>query len=715
MTQLCYNYVEVLIMNKIIPIKDLRNTNEISKLCKEVDGPIYITKNGYSDLVIMSNEYYNKIEQTPSLSSSPIMSSFNLEEQDSCLGYVKVASINFSVKINHVTHNSEQIILKAKEAYEKGARVLVFPELALTGYSCGDMFLSNSLLKNVDEGIKKICKETSSLDAFITFGAPLIHNTTLYNTAICIHKGKILGVIAKSYIPNYDEFYEKRYFSHFNSQTNEINVAGQKVPFGNDILFQNTRYKDLVIGVEICEDMWINIPRSAILSDLGATIVCNLSGSNETLSKDETRLNIIKTNASRSKVGYIYSSCSISESSADVIFSAHNVICEPDGLIKQSELFDESTIIAEIDLDRIYALKRKQHYHKNSKGLTIPFSMKMVESPLVREYSLFPFINLNKESLKKDVLKAHLMQAKALVRRLTHISCKNVVIGISGGLDSTIALLATVKAFDLMNVSRKNIHAITLPCFGTTKRTKDNASIMCEKLGVNLLTINIEESVKKHLEDIDVSMLDRSVTFENAQARERTQVLMDYSNKVNGIVIGTGDLSEIALGWSTYNGDHMSMYNLNCSLPKTFLRAMIHPLSEEYEEIKDILLDILDTPVSPELLPAKDDEIVQITEDVVGPYELHDFFLYHFIHHHQDVIKVYEMAKHTFRNNYTDETIKKWLVQFIKRFFNNQFKRSCSPDGPKISEVSLSPRGDFRMPSDTSGYDFINQLESYQK
>ena len=702
-------------MSKIIPIKDLRNTNEISKLCKETDGPIFITKNGYSDLVIMSNEYYNKINPTYIESNNYFSSSFTFENQDSCLGYIKVASINFQVKINHITHNANQIIAKSKEAYKQGAKVLVFPELAISGYSCGDMFLSNSLLKNVDDGIKTIANETSDIDAFITFGAPLIHNTTLYNTAVCMHKGKILGVIAKSYIPNYDEFYEKRYFSHFNDQTNEIYVAGQKVAFGNNILFQNTRYKDLIIGVEICEDMWINIPRSSILSDLGATIICNLSSSNETLNKNQMRLEIIKTNSYRSKVGYIYSSSSISESSADVIFSSHNIICEPDGIIKESDLFDESTIISEIDLDRILTLKRKQHYHKNTKGLTIPFSMNLDFPQITRTYSMLPFINRNSSLIIEESLKAHLMQAKSLIRRLKHINCENVVIGISGGLDSTIALLATVKAFDLMNISRKNIHAITLPCFGTTKRTKDNASLMCEKLKVNLVTIDIEEAVKKHLKDINVSMSDRSITFENAQARERTQVLMDYSNKVNGIVIGTGDLSEIALGWSTYNGDHMSMYNLNCSLPKTFLKAMIKPLSEIYSEIKDILLDILNTPISPELLPSLNDEIVQVTEDVIGPYELHDFYLYHFIYHHLDVIKVYEIAKQTFNKHYTNETIKKWFIQFIKRFFNNQFKRSCSPDGPKISEVSLSPRGDFRMPSDASGYDFINQLENYLK
>lgn len=702
-------------MKKIIPIKDLRNTNEISKVCNETNNPIFITKNGYSDLVIMSQDCFDKYEQQNTFKCKKNHIDFSFEEQDECLGYIKVAAVNFNVKINHVTHNSTQIIRKVKEAYEQGAKIIVLPELALTGYSCGDVFLSNSLLKNVHIGIKKIQEETKDIDAFITFGSPLVNNTTLYNTAICMHKGKMLGVIAKSYIPNYDEFYEKRYFSHFNSETNEIIINNQKIPFGNDILFQNTRYKELIIGVEICEDMWINIPRSATLSDLGATIICNLSGSNETLNKNETRTMIIKSNATRSKVGYIYCSANVSESTSDCIFSGHNIICEPDGILVESELFDESTIISEIDLDRIYALKRKQHYHKNAKGLTIPFSMELETPSLTRNYNRFPFIAEDKNKATQEAFKAHLMQAKALIRRLNQINCSNVVIGVSGGLDSTIALLACVKAFDLMGLSRKNIHAITLPCFGTTARTKDNAIEMCEKLNVNLLTINIHDSVTQHLKDLNVDKEDRSVTFENAQARERTQVLMDYANKVNGIVIGTGDLSEIALGWSTYNGDHMSMYSLNCSLTKTFLRNMIECLAIEYSEISDVLIDILSTPVSPELLPPKEGEIVQITEDVVGPYELHDFYLYHFIYHHLDCVKVYEIAKHTFKGVYSNQVIKKWFISFIKRFFNNQFKRSCSPDGPKISEVSLSPRSDFRLPSDTSGYDFINQLEQYEK
>ncbi len=701
-------------MKKIIPIKELRNTNEISRMCHLISEPIYISKNGYSDLVIMSDECFENLGKNEvELEETPRLYASRVEKQDQANGYIKVCSLNFPGNISDVDFNKTKIVEAIKKAFENEAKIIVLPELCLSSYSCGDLFFSDTLLKKVIKAIDEIMESTKDIEAFYTFGAPLIFQDKLYNCAICAYKGKILGVVPKTYVPNYNEFYEKRYFEGYESQyINQIQIGDNIYPFSNNLLFRNARLTNEIIGVEICEDMWVNSPRSSVLSSLGATIICNLSSSNETIEKEEIRRKLIETNCYRSKVGYIYSSASFNESSSDLIFSGHNIICEPDGIIKESELFDSSSIYSEIDLDRIMVERRMQKY--NSKNhfsfQMIDFSCSMSEVKLTRSYQKYPFINKN--NTKEEMIKIHNMQAKALERRLRQINCKNVVIGVSGGLDSTIALLCCINTFDNMKLPRTNIHAITLPCFGTTSRTKDNATIMCEKLGVNLLTIDIKKSVDQHLKDLKISKEDQSIAFENSQARERTQVLMDYCNKVNGIVIGTGDLSEIALGWSTYNGDHMSMYNVNCSLPKTLIRSMTYYLSDVYPEIKEILLDILDTPISPELLPPKEGEIAQITEDVIGPYVLHDFFLYHFIYHKQDVKKVFFMAKETFKEDYDEKTIKKWFTHFIKRFFNNQFKRSCCPDGPKITQVSLSPRGDFRMPSDTSGNSYLRELEN---
>lgn len=707
-------------MKKIIPITELRNTNEISNLCRNANYPIFVTKHGHEDIVIMSSShYYSQDRNNTNVENEHQNVHYNdikMEVQDKCLGLIKVCAANFETKINHISYNEEQIINTISASYKQGAKIIVLPELCLTSYSCGDLFLSSDLLNNVIESIKRISKKTKNIDAFYTFGAPIVFENKIYNCAICMHQGDILGIVPKSYIPEYNEFYEKRYFQNYtSSKIKTYYLDDLAIPFGPNLLFQNTRYQDQIIGVEICEDMWVNIPRSSILSDLGATIVVNLSASNETLHKEETRRNLIKSSCARSNIAYIYASSSSSESTSDVIFSGHNIICEPDGIISESSLFDHYQLISEIDLTKIVSLRRQKNYQSSLQieKRIIPFSSKLEIPTLTRKIKRLPFVNEDKNESLIEVRKILTMQAKSLIKRLTTINCKNVVIGISGGLDSTISLLATVKAFDLMKLPRSNIHALTMPCFGTTKRTKSNAEILCNKLNVTLKTIDISQSVTQHLKDIDVSLDDRSVTYENAQARERTQILMDYTNKVNGIVIGTGDLSEIALGWSTYNGDHMSMYNLNCSLPKTLIKEMCFQLTNDYPEVKDILLDILDTPVSPELLPPSKDQISQLTEDAVGPYELHDFFLYHFIYQHLELEKVYLYAKKAFEGIYQKETIKKWLKHFVKRFFNNQFKRSCCPDGPKITEVSLSPRGDFRMPSDVNGYDLINQIDTF--
>lgn len=698
-------------MKKTVQITNLRNTNGISKMCHDENSPIFVKKNSKDDMVIMSYDCYKKLNDKDE--KEIILNDKKIEtlKKDNNLGFLKVACVNNHLLIGNVEFNQQEIVKCIKQAYKKNAKLILLPELALSSYSAGDLFYSNELLKNVYEGIKYIKKQTEDIDCFYCFGSPIEFENNLYNCAICMHKGHILGIVPKFNVPSYDEFYEKRYFTPYTS--NEIKYIyfdNEKIPFGNNILFKNTAIDSEVIGIEICEDMWINNHRSALLSQLGATIICNLSSSNETLYKEETRRNIIQINSLQDKVGYLYCSSNCEESTSDVIFSSHNIICEPDGIVMESNnLFDQNEIINDLNLSRIASLRRKNRIETSLVNkLIIPFYSKNEFVSLNRKYPMSGFI---KENHYEEAIKVNLMQAKALIQRLKVISCKDVVIGISGGLDSTIALLALITAYDLMKVDRKHIHAITMPCFGTTNRTKDNATIMCERLNVDLITVNIAQSVSQHLKDIDVSMENRSTTFENAQARERTQVLMDYSNKLNAIVIGTGDLSEIALGWSTYNGDHMSMYNINCSLPKTLIKMMCYELSNKFIEVKDILLDILATPVSPELLPPKDGEIVQLTEEVVGPYELHDYFLYYFIHQHLEIEQVFQMALKSFEGVYEKETLKKWLIHFLRRFFNNQFKRSCCPDGPKITEVSLSPRGDFRMPSDFNGWQIIHKVE----
>ncbi|MDD6302163.1 MAG: NAD(+) synthase [Bacillales bacterium] len=702
-------------MSKIIPITDLRKTQEISTLCHKNDKPIFVTKNGYNDLVIMSNEVYERIEGYNQLENrkTKAKEAFEVAPQDDCMGFIKVAAANFDVEIHSITKNCESIIKVAKEAFFNGAKIIVFPELCITSYTSGDMFYQKTLLEKAERGIQKVCDGTKEIDAFIVVGAPLYKDGKLFNCGIALHKGSILGVVPKSFVPNYNEFYEKRYFSEPIKGNSTITILDKEYPFGTKLLFKNVYCTDEIIGIEICEDVWMGIPPSSYHSLAGATIECNLSASNETLHKDKKRRDLVKNQAWKNNIGYIYSSSSYYESTSDVIYSSHNIIAEPDGIIAESSLFESNITYGEIDLDRIILSK----IQNNSVGDThkedfevIPFKCHLDVPSLTRTYKKLPFIDENKYKSTLSVQKTITMQGYALARRLKHIHCSNVVIGLSGGLDSTIALIACVKAFEILGYDSHQIHAITMPCFGTSVRTKQNAIKLADYYKVTLKEINISDSVKQHLNDISHSLDDHSVTFENAQARERTQVLMDYANKVNGIVIGTGDLSEIALGWSTYNGDHMSMYAVNCSLTKTYIREMTRIIAELNPQIKDTLLDILGTPISPELIPPKEGEITQLTEDLVGPYELHDFFLYHFVYQHMSVRKLYYVAKATFKKDYKEETIHKWLNTFIKRFFNNQFKRSCIPDGPKISEVSLSPRGDLRLPSDGSYATFIEDL-----
>ena len=696
---------EVLIMNKIIPISDLRNTTSISKLCNKEDRPIIITRNGYSDLVIMSIKAYERMEGFKNLeeANTKIPQVKNSLPQDECLGFIKVASANFDVEINDVSGNTNKIISTLKEAYANGAKVICFPELCITAYSCGDMFYQQTLLKEAEKALEVIAKSAKDIDAFYVVGVPLKKDGKLFNCGVAFHKDKILGVVPKSFIPNYNEFYEKRYFTEPVKGNTTINILGKEYPFGTKLLFKNSYYTDEVIGIEICEDVWMSIPPSSKHALAGATIECNPSASTETLHKADGRRDLIAMQARKANIGYIYSSASYFESTTDVIYSSHNIIAEPDGIIAESDLFKSNITYGEIDLDRINIRKVQETSQgdiNRDKYLIIPFASHVEIPKLSRKYKKYPFIDDDPVESRKTVLKAIEMQGYAIARRLQKINCHKLVVGLSGGLDSTIALIAATKAFEILGYDPKDIIAITMPCFGTSARTKNNAIKLAEFYKVTLIEVNIGKSVEQHLIDIGHDINDHSVTYENAQARERTQILMDYANKHGAIVLGTGDLSEIALGWSTYNGDHMSMYGVNGSFTKTFIREMTRVLAEVNPGISDVLLDILGTPVSPELIPPKEGEISQLTEDIVGPYELHDFFLYHFIYEHMSVRKVYYIAKDTFKDEYRVETIRKWFETFLKRFFNNQFKRSCMPDGAKVGTVNLSPRGDWRMPSD---------------
>ncbi|MCQ3035811.1 MAG: NAD(+) synthase, partial [Bacilli bacterium] len=587
------------------------------------------------------------------------------------------------------------------------------PELCLCSYTLGDIIINDDLLDTVSMYIAKLCEYTKDNDALLIYGAPLKNGNKLFNCAIVSCKGKILGVVPKSNIPDYNEYYEKRYFEKAPVDNGKIRINGTLYPFGVHLLFRNSRYINEIVAIEICEDFWMNIAPSTYHSEAGARIICNLSASNETIHKDDYRKALITTTANKEKVAYLYCSSSASESTADVIMSGAMAVADPSGIFAENDLFTEDCLCTTIDLDYIDSERIRttssNYAFDHSKYQTIFFESDVSFSHVNRKFNKFPFIDEDKEKSRRSVLKANYMQGRAIARRLEQIGLKDVVIGISGGLDSTVALLGCVAAMDYLKLDYTHIHAITMPCFGTTSRTKSNAVLLCENLGIPVKEIDIKNAVSVHLNDIGHEIAN-DVTFENAQARERTQILMDYCNQVKGIVIGTGDLSEIALGWSTYNGDHMSMYAVNNTFTKTFIKEMSYWLAheEKYAAVKDIILDVLNTPISPELIEAQNEEISQKTEDIIGPYELHDFFLYHFIYQHYNLKKVYIIACDTFKDTYSPEVVKKWLALFIRRFFNNQFKRSCIPDGAKISEVSLSPRGDFRMPSDTSYETFLD-------
>ena len=634
-------------------------------------------------------------------------------------GLIRVAASTIKITVADIDANKQEILKHIDAAFNKDVKLLVFNELCVTGYTCHDLFLQDLMLDKVEDAILDIAKYTKYKNIVVVIGAPLRKDEKLYNCAIVIHNGKILGVVPKINIPNYNEFYEVRHFvSGANIQSSDIDIGTFNVPFGTNLLFRDKLKKDFKFGIEICEDLWVAIPPSSYLAQAGATIIANLSASNEVIGKSEYRRDLVSNQSARLDCGYVYASAGDGESTQDLVFSGHNIIACEGRIIKETKLFDNKQIIGEIDLDQIsHERQRKNTTILNNQNIQyVDFEQKIEDTILQQRLSRFPFVPHDEQKRNERCDQILTMQAYGLKKRIEHINCKTVVVGLSGGLDSALAILVAAKAMDILGRDRKDIIAITMPCFGTTKRTKSNAEILANALGTSFMDINISNSVKEHFKDINQSMDKLDVTFENGQARERTQVLMDIANKEGGIVIGTGDLSELALGWATYNGDHMSMYAVNASIPKTLVRYIVKYYADTCNnaDISKSLYDILDTPVSPELLPAKDGEISQKTEDLVGPYELHDFFLYYIIRWGFEPKKVYAMAINTFKGIYAKETIYKWLRNFYWRFFTQQFKRSCLPDGPKVGSVVLSPRGDWRMPSDAKSSIWMKELDEIE-
>ena len=629
-------------------------------------------------------------------------------------GFVRVACATPRIRVADCGYNAEAVISMAKEACEHGASLVAFPELCITGYTCSDLFLQNSLLSSAEKALGEIIASTGELDAVLLVGLPVRAFSALYNCAAVICRGELLGLVPKTYIPNYSEFYEMRHFTSGRQLSsdvckNTVRLCGKDILMDPDVIFTCRSMPEFKIGVELCEDLWTPEPPSGKLALNGATVIANLSASDEVIGKADYRRLLIKSQSARLLSTYVYASAGFGESTTDLVFSGHDIICENGAILSESKRFGSGIIYADTDLQKLENERARANTFEGRNELRrVSFDIPLKELELDRYISPTPFVPANKTRLDERCEEILTIQATGLAKRIEHTNAKTVVLGLSGGLDSTLALIVAVHSMDMLERSRKDIIAVTMPCFGTTKRTKSNAQILAENYGTSFMDIDISKAVRQHFEDIGQSMDDLDVTFENGQARERTQVIMDIANKTGGFVIGTGDLSELALGWATYNGDHMSMYGVNTSIPKTLVRHLTaYEASRSEGALRDSLLDILDTPVSPELLPPKDGEISQKTEDLVGPYELHDFFLYYLVRFGFTPGKIFRLAKTAFKDKYDEETIEKWLRTFIRRFFAQQFKRSCLPDGPKVGTVTLSPRGDWRMPSDACNSSFV--------
>ncbi len=661
-------------------------------------------------------------------------------------GFVKVAAATPHVKVADCEYNASEIIRLARECGDQGAKVIVFPELCITAYTCGDLFWQENLLEEAKVQLLRIAEETKDVDAIIFVGLPLEYKGKLYNVAAALNRGEIVGMVPKINIPNYNEFYEARYFTSgkgvdgmvrlkpepdseilfsteddFEEMEEDDSFLNCEVMLSANLQFTCPQMPKLKIAAEICEDLWSPNPPSVQHAYNGATLMVNLSASDELVGKDSYRRSLISNQSARLLCGYIYAAAGEGESTQDVVYGGHNLIAENGVILSESRRFTNETIYAELDIHRLANERRRMTTYQFAGDESderpylgeAEFHLDLAETELTRRFPARPFVPSNKEDRDRRCDEILNIQAMGLKTRLAHIHGQSAVVGLSGGLDSTLALLVTVRAFDMLGIPREKITAVTMPCFGTTDRTYQNACTLSRSLGATLIEVNIKEAVSIHFRDIGQDPDKHDVTYENSQARERTQILMDIANQTGGIVIGTGDLSELALGWATYNGDHMSMYAVNCSVPKTLVRHLVNYYADTCgdEELSRVLLDILDTPVSPELLPPKDGVISQKTEDLVGPYELHDFFLYYMLRWTFPPRKIYRMAQNAFAGEYDDEIILKWLKTFYRRFFTQQFKRSCLPDGPKVGSVAVSPRGDLRMPSDACATLWMKEIE----
>ncbi len=635
-------------------------------------------------------------------------------------GFIKVAAGTPKIRVADCRYNAEQTFTLMRQAYQQGVRVLCLPELCLTGYTCADLFLQDTLLRGAEEGLATILEATKNLDMLTALGLPIRHGGKLYNCAAVISKGEILAVVPKTHLPNYSEFYERRWFEPGRCVDRLFTLCSQETFFGPDVLFPCETMPNLTVGVEICEDLWSADPPSARLAQSGATLILNLSASDEVVGKADYRRQLVTSQSARLVCGYIYADAGEGESSTDMVFAGHNIIAE-NGVLLAQRRFSAGLTISEIDVEKLAFERRRLTTFsppERDPFLSISFDLSPTTTALTRPVSPTPFVPIHAQDRKERCEEILKIAALGLKKRLEHTGAKTAVVGLSGGLDSTLAILITGIAMKLLDRPESDIIAVTMPCFGTTDRTRDNAIELASRLGATLKKVDIGEAVKQHFKDIGQSMDDHSVTFENGQARERTQVLMDIANQTGGLVIGTGDLSELALGWATYNGDHMSMYGVNASIPKTLVRHLVSYVAgdkaQEDQALSDVLTDILDTPVSPELLPAIEGKISQKTEDIVGPYELHDFYLYYAVRWGFPPRKILRLAEYAFGRSYERATLLKWLKNFYRRFFSQQFKRSCLPDGPKVGSVTLSPRGDWRMPSDAVAALWLEELEGLE-
>ena len=632
-------------------------------------------------------------------------------------GFVKIAAASPDLRPADPAFNADGIIKLARRAYDDGATIILFPELSIPGYTSADLFFQKTLQRASDSALDSILAATSSMDALVVVGYPYIKDGKLYNTAVAMHKGRVVAIIPKKNIPMYGEFYEGRWFAPAPERNENVLFRGEMVPFGRFTILRFAHPSTLLVGCEICEDLWVPDSPSIGLAGAGATVILNPSASDEIIGKEEYRRSLVAMQSAKLAAGYVYADASFGESTTDMVFTGSNIIAENGTVLASSSFSSGAYIISEIDTDRLsYERARMNTFPLSASEYEfVDIDNGERECVLTRNIPMHPFVPADGKERDERCRKILTLQAIGLMRRFEASHSAKAVIGLSGGLDSTLALLVASRSFSMMGRPQKDIIAVTMPCFGTTKRTRSNAELLARALGTSFMEIDIKKSVLSHFRDIGHSEDDHSVTYENAQARERTQVLMDIANKNGGMVIGTGDLSELALGWATYNGDHMSMYGVNASIPKTLVRYLVRYAADTASDGSSaVLYDILDTPVSPELLPAKDGVISQRTEDIVGPYELHDFFLYYLVRFGFAPRKIFRLASVAFKDVYGRDVIKKWLVIFIRRFFAQQFKRSCLPDGPKVGTVTLSPRSDWRMPSDASASAWIEEAEALQ-